>query len=135
MAPVNDVMAWAESFDHLLECKTGQLVFEDFLRTQYSEENLLFWLACEDYKKTTSVTEMTVAAKRIYAEFVQVDAPRQINIDCVTREEISENISQPGPNCFDRAQKLIYGLMENDCYPRFLKSEIYQAHLEQAEQQ
>uniref|UniRef100_A0A8C9YBY8 Regulator of G-protein signaling 1 n=1 Tax=Sander lucioperca TaxID=283035 RepID=A0A8C9YBY8_SANLU len=107
-------------------CAAGQLVFEDFLRTEYSEENLLFWLACEDYRKITSKTKMTVAAKRIYTEFVQVDAPRQINIDCVTREEISENISQPEPNCFDRAQRLIYGLMENDCYPRFLKSEIYQ---------
>uniref|UniRef100_A0A672FUA2 Regulator of G-protein signaling 1 n=1 Tax=Salarias fasciatus TaxID=181472 RepID=A0A672FUA2_SALFA len=115
-------------------CAAGQLVFEDFLRTQYSEENLLFWLACEEYKRITAVTEMMAAATRIYTEFVDVDAPRQINIDCVTREEISENISQPGPNCFDRAQKLIHGLMENDCYPRFLKSEIYQALLEQAEQ-
>ncbi|XP_071059128.1 regulator of G-protein signaling 8-like [Pseudochaenichthys georgianus] len=112
----------------------GQLVFEDFLRTEYSEENLLFWLACEDYRKTTSQTEITTA-KRIYTEFVQVDAPRQINIDCVTRESIRENLSQPWPNCFDRAQRLIYGLMENDCYPRFLKSEMYQALLEQAEQQ
>ncbi|XP_030583847.1 regulator of G-protein signaling 21-like [Archocentrus centrarchus] len=135
LAPADDVMAWGESFDHLLKCKTGQLVFEDFLRTEYSEENLLFWLACEKYKKITRAREMTVAAKRIYTEFVQVGATRQINIDCVTREEISENISQPGPNCFDRAQKLIYGLMENDCYPRFLKSEIYQALLEQDEQQ
>ncbi|CAI5637007.1 unnamed protein product [Oreochromis niloticus] len=135
LAPVNDVMAWGESFDRLLECKTGQLVFEDFLRTEYSDENLLFWLACEKYKKLTRVTETTIAAKRIYTEFVQAGAPRQINIDCVTREEISKNISQPGPNCFDRAQKLIYGLMENDCYPRFLKSEIYQDLLEQAEQQ
>ncbi|XP_069573481.1 regulator of G-protein signaling 5-like [Brachyistius frenatus] len=135
MAPVDDVIAWRESLNHLLECKTGQLVFEDFLRTEYSEENLQFWLACEDYKRMTSVKEMTAAASRIYVKFVQVDAPRQINIDCATREEISENISQPGPNCFDVAQRLIYGLMENDCYPRFLKSEIYQALLEQAEQQ
>ncbi|KAI9546021.1 hypothetical protein NQZ68_031310 [Dissostichus eleginoides] len=134
-APVDDVVAWGESLDQLLECKTGQLVFEDFLRTEYSEENLLFWLACEDYRKTTSQTEITTAAKRIYTEFVQVDAPRQINIDCVTRESIRENLSQPWPNCFDRAQRLIYGLMENDCYPRFLKSEMYQALLEQAEQQ
>ncbi|KAA8589404.1 hypothetical protein FQN60_012769 [Etheostoma spectabile] len=133
-APVDDVGAWGESLDHLLECKTGQLVFEDFLRTEYSEENLLFWLACEDYRKITSKTKMTVAAKRIYTEFVQVDAPRQINIDCVTREEISENISEPAPNCFDGAQRLIYALMENDCYPRFLKSDMYQALLEQAEQ-
>ncbi|CAJ1061156.1 regulator of G-protein signaling 21-like isoform X1 [Xyrichtys novacula] len=130
-APVEDVVAWGESLDQLLECKTGQLVFEDFLRTEYSEENLLFWLACQEYKKITCEAEMMLAAKRIYTEFVQVDAPRQINIDCVTREEISENLSQPGPNCFDRAQRLIYVLMENDCYPRFLKSEIYQALLEQ----
>uniref|UniRef100_A0A8P4KFJ9 Regulator of G-protein signaling 1 n=1 Tax=Dicentrarchus labrax TaxID=13489 RepID=A0A8P4KFJ9_DICLA len=109
----------------------NQLKIPYFLRTEYSEENLLFWLACKDYRKITNKTEMTLAAKRIYAEFVQVDAPRQINIDCVTREEISENISQPGTNCFDRAQRQIYGLMENDCYPRFLKSEIYQSLLEQ----
>ncbi|XP_029285439.1 regulator of G-protein signaling 21-like [Cottoperca gobio] len=133
--PIEDVVAWGESLDQLLECKTGRLVFEDFLRTEYSEENLLFWLACEDYKKTNNEKETTVAAKRIYAEFVRVDAPRQINIDCVTREEISENITQPEPNCFDRAQRLIYSLMENDSYPRFLKSEMYQALLEQAEQQ
>ncbi|XP_010750178.1 regulator of G-protein signaling 21 isoform X1 [Larimichthys crocea] len=131
LAPVDDVVAWGESLDHLLECKTGQLVFENFLRTEYSEENLLFWLASEDYKKITSESEMKAVAKRIYAEFVEVDAPRQINIDCVTRGEISKNLSQPGPNCFDRAQRLIYGLMENDCYPRFLKSDIYQALLEQ----
>lgn len=55
----------------------------------------------------------------------------QINIDCVTREEISESLSQPGPDCFDRAQRVIYALMENDCFPRFLKSDVYQALLEQ----
>lgn len=59
-------------------CAAGRLVFEDFLRTEYSEENLLFWLACENYKKINSETEMVVAAKRIYTEFVQVDAPRQV---------------------------------------------------------
>ncbi len=53
-------------------------MFEEFLRTEYSEENLLFWLACEDYKKITSEKEMTVAAQRIYTEFVQVDALRQV---------------------------------------------------------
>ncbi|KAM8875205.1 regulator of G-protein signaling 8-like isoform 2-T2 [Spinachia spinachia] len=133
--PGDDVLAWGESLEHLLQSKTGQLLFEDFLRTEYSEENLLFWLACEDYKTITSQAEMRVAAKNIYEEFVQVDAPRQINIDCVTREEIRENLSQSVANCLDAAQRVIYRLMENDCYPRFLKSEMYQGLLEQAEQQ
>ena len=53
------------------------MVFEDFLRSEYSEENLLFWLACEDYKRSPSQHKMAAAAQRIFAEFVQVDAPRQ----------------------------------------------------------
>lgn len=61
-------------------CAAGRLVFENFLRTEYSEENLLFWLACEKYKKITREPEMVDAAKRVYAEFVQVDAPRQVRL-------------------------------------------------------
>lgn len=61
-------------------CAAGQLLFEEFLRTEYSEENLLFWLACEEYKKIFSKAEMAAAAKRIYVEFVQVDAPRQVRL-------------------------------------------------------
>lgn len=53
----------------------------------------------------------------------------QINIDCGTRENITKNISQPTLTSFDSAQKLIYSLMARDCYPRFLKSDIYQGLL------
>uniref|UniRef100_A0A8C5G4D8 Regulator of G-protein signaling 1 n=1 Tax=Gouania willdenowi TaxID=441366 RepID=A0A8C5G4D8_GOUWI len=109
----------------LLSPTVGQMAFQDFLRTEYSEENLMFWLACQEYKKNSPSSGMEDAAQRIYSEFVQVDAPRQINIDCATREEISRNICRPGPHCFDRAEKVIHRLMENDCYPRFVKSEIY----------
>ncbi|KAM8875206.1 regulator of G-protein signaling 5-like isoform 3-T3 [Spinachia spinachia] len=85
--PGDDVLAWGESLEHLLQSKTGQLLFEDFLRTEYSEENLLFWLACEDYKTITSQAEMRVAAKNIYEEFVQVDAPRQVEFLRLPHEE------------------------------------------------
>lgn len=56
----------------------GQMVFGEFLKTEYSEENILFWLACEQYKKVPSISEMRSTANRIYSEFVQVDAPRQV---------------------------------------------------------
>uniref|UniRef100_A0AAR2K4D3 Regulator of G-protein signaling 1 n=1 Tax=Pygocentrus nattereri TaxID=42514 RepID=A0AAR2K4D3_PYGNA len=107
----------------------GQLAFQEFLRSEYSEENILFWLACEDYKKIKNTSEMIITANRIYSEFVQVEAPRQINIDCGTRANITKNISEPNLNSFDTAQKLIFSLMARDCYPRFLKSEIYQSIL------
>ncbi|XP_036939084.1 regulator of G-protein signaling 21-like [Acanthopagrus latus] len=72
---------------------------------------------------------MISSANRIYSEFVQTEAPKQINIDCGTRENITKNISQPTLTSFDTAQKLIYSLMARDCYPRFLKSDIYQGLL------
>ncbi|XP_028300672.1 regulator of G-protein signaling 5-like isoform X2 [Gouania willdenowi] len=74
----DDTMAWRESLDLLLECKLGQMAFQDFLRTEYSEENLMFWLACQEYKKNSPSSGMEDAAQRIYSEFVQVDAPRQV---------------------------------------------------------
>ncbi|XP_041694554.1 regulator of G-protein signaling 21-like isoform X2 [Coregonus clupeaformis] len=131
--PIDEVVSWRLSLKKLQESKTGQLAFREFLRTEYSEENILFWLACEEYKTITSSNEIAVAAKRIYTEFVQVDAPRQINIDCGTRQEITNSMSQPTLSCFDKAQRLIYKLMKKDCYPRFLKSEIYQGLLEPSE--
>ncbi|XP_046884315.1 regulator of G-protein signaling 21 isoform X2 [Hypomesus transpacificus] len=131
--PLEEAETWGESVDKLLECKSGQIAFRDFLKSEYSEENILFWMACEEYKKIKSVPEMISSANRIYSEFVQVEAPRQINIDCGTRENITKNISQPSLSSFDTAQKLIYSLMARDCYPRFLKSDLYQALLMRAD--
>ncbi|XP_035861230.1 regulator of G-protein signaling 21 isoform X1 [Sander lucioperca] len=127
--PLGDVETWSESVDKVLSCKAGQIAFREFLKSEYSEENILFWLACEEYKKIKTVPEMISSANRIYSEFVQTEAPRQINIDCGTRENITKNISQPSLTSFDTAQKLIYSLMARDCYPRFLKSDIYQGLL------
>ncbi|KAL6489939.1 hypothetical protein MHYP_G00002840 [Metynnis hypsauchen] len=131
--PLEDAVSWNESIEKLLGCKAGQLAFQEFLRSEYSEENILFWLACEDYKKIKNTSEMVITANRIYSEFVQVEAPRQINIDCGTRANITKNISEPNLNSFDTAQKLIFSLMARDCYPRFLKSEIYQSILRKAD--
>lgn len=71
---------------HVSPCAAGQLLFEEFLRTEYSEENLLFWLACQDYKKIFSGTEMAATAQQIYAEFVQVDAPRQVRLSLLPHQ-------------------------------------------------
>lgn len=54
----------------------------------------------------------------------------QINIDCKTRATITKNISEPDAAIFEMAQALIYRLMTRDSYPRFLKSDIYQALLQ-----
>uniref|UniRef100_A0A8C6V1C9 RGS domain-containing protein n=1 Tax=Neogobius melanostomus TaxID=47308 RepID=A0A8C6V1C9_9GOBI len=107
----------------------GLLVFREFLRSEYSEENLLFYLDCEAFRDLSSESDREAAAKRIYREFVMLLSPPQINIDCVTRAEVLANLTDPGPDCFNKAQRTVLSLMENDSYPRFVKSQLYQVLL------
>ncbi|XP_062973320.1 regulator of G-protein signaling 21 [Elgaria multicarinata webbii] len=120
-----ETMAWMESVDTLLANKDGLDAFRSFLKSEFSEENIEFWLACEDFKKTKSAAKMASKAQTIYSEFIQADAPMEINIDFNTRDHITQTISEPTLQCFDDAQRLIYNLMAKDSFPRFLKSEAY----------
>ncbi|XP_066216975.1 regulator of G-protein signaling 1 [Saccopteryx leptura] len=120
----DDVMQWSQSLEKLLANPEGQDIFGSFLKSEFSEENIEFWLACEDYKKTES-ENLHCKAERIFKAFVHSDAAKQINIDFRTRELTAKKIKAPTSTCFDEAQKIVYTLMEKDSYPRFLKSNIY----------
>nr|XP_020646144.1 regulator of G-protein signaling 21 [Pogona vitticeps] len=120
-----ETTAWMESVDTLLANKDGLNAFRTFLKSEFSEENIEFWLACEDFKKTKSAAKIASKAQKIYSEFIQADAPKEINIDFCTRDHITQTISEPTLQCFDDAQRLIYSLMAKDSFPRFLKSEAY----------
>lgn len=48
------------------------------MKTEFSEENLEFWLACEEFKKTRSTAKLVSKAHRIFEEFVDVQAPREV---------------------------------------------------------
>ena len=62
-----------------MKAPAGRNLFREFLRTEYSEENLLFWLACEDFKKTESVEKIASKARMIYSEFIEADAPKEVS--------------------------------------------------------
>ncbi|XP_053551820.1 regulator of G-protein signaling 3 isoform X5 [Bombina bombina] len=123
--PAEDAMKWGESFEKLLIHKYGVAAFRAFLRTEFSEENLDFWLACEDYKKVKSQSKMTSKAKKIFSEYIAIQSCKEVNLDSYTREHTKENLQNINRTCFDLAQKRIFGLMEKDSYPRFLRSELY----------
>ncbi|NXL84922.1 RGS21 protein, partial [Alectura lathami] len=120
-----ETLAWSASVDTLLANKDGLEAFRKFLKSEFSEENVEFWLACEDFKRTKSSTKIASKAQKIYSDFIEADAPKEINIDFHTRDHISQNISEPTLSCFDDAQRLIYSLMAKDCFPRFLRSKEY----------
>ncbi|XP_028665007.1 regulator of G-protein signaling 3a isoform X8 [Erpetoichthys calabaricus] len=120
-----EALKWGESLDKLLVHKYGLAAFRAFLRTEFSEENLEFWLACEDYKKIKSQSKLASKAKKIFAEYIAIQSCKEVNLDSYTREHTKDNLQNINRTCFDLAQKRIFGLMEKDSYPRFLRSELY----------
>uniref|UniRef100_A0A3B3Z7Q0 RGS domain-containing protein n=1 Tax=Periophthalmus magnuspinnatus TaxID=409849 RepID=A0A3B3Z7Q0_9GOBI len=99
----------------------GRAVFSSFLRSEFSEENLMFWEACEEYKKSPA-SQLQSRAVKIYQQYIEADAPNEVNLDAATRDLTKQNLDHACPTCFDEAQKMIYLLMEKDSYRRFLHS-------------
>lgn len=56
----------------------GLASFKSFLKSEFSEENLEFWIACEEYKKIKSPAKMAEKARQIYEEFIQTEAPKEV---------------------------------------------------------
>ncbi|KAG5281588.1 hypothetical protein AALO_G00074020 [Alosa alosa] len=123
--PAEEALQWGESFDQLLAHKYGVAVFRAFLQTEFSEENLDFWLCCEDFKQIKSQSKLVSHANKIFAEHISIQACKEVNLDSFTREQTRENLENVTVSCFDLAQSRICGLMERDSYPRFLRSDLY----------
>jgi len=120
-----EVQAWAESFERLMSSLSGQRVFREFLRCEYSEENILFWLACEELKQERSPEKVEEKARMIYEDYVSILSPREVSLDSRVREIINKNMMSPTQHTFDEAQLQIYTLMHRDSYSRFVNSSVY----------
>uniref|UniRef100_A0A5F9C558 Regulator of G-protein signaling 5 n=1 Tax=Oryctolagus cuniculus TaxID=9986 RepID=A0A5F9C558_RABIT len=120
-----EALQWRDSLDKLLQNNYGLASFKSFLKSEFSEENLEFWIACEEYKKIKSPAKMAEKAKQIYEEFIQTEAPKEVNIDHFTKDITMKNLVEPSLSSFDVAQKRIHALMEKDSLPRFVRSEFY----------
>ncbi|KAM6185463.1 regulator of G-protein signaling 10 isoform 3-T3 [Rhynchocyon petersi] len=113
---------WATSLENLLEDPEGE-----FLKKEFSEENVLFWLACEDFKKTQDKKQMQEKAKEIYNTFLSSKASSQVNVEGQSR--LNEKIlEEPHPLMFQKLQDQIFNLMKYDSYSRFLKSDLFLKH-------
>ncbi|KAK1153704.1 regulator of G-protein signaling 8-like [Acipenser oxyrinchus oxyrinchus] len=120
-----EALEWSRSLEVLLSHHYGVVAFRSFLRSEFSEENIEFWLACQDYRGTKPTTNIIPKARKIFSDYIGIQAPKEINLDSETREAIMHSLAQPTRSCFDVAQTRVYSLMEKDSYPRFLKSKIY----------
>ncbi|XP_062064719.1 regulator of G-protein signaling 2-like [Lepus europaeus] len=121
-----EALLWSEGFEELLASTYGVAAFRAFLKSEFCEENIDFWLGCEDFKKIKSPRKLSSKARKMYVEFIEKDAPKEVNIDFQTKTLTVQNVQNATTGCFISAQKKVYSLMENNSYPHFLASEFCQ---------
>ncbi|XP_050926777.1 regulator of G-protein signaling 12b isoform X3 [Lates calcarifer] len=121
------VASWAVCFERLLQDPVGVRYFSEFLKKEFSEENILFWQACEFFSHVpeSDKKQLSQRAREIYNSFLSSKATTPVNID--SQAQLADDIlNAPRPDMFKEQQLQIFNLMKFDSYTRFLKSLLYQ---------
>ncbi|XP_029942696.1 LOW QUALITY PROTEIN: regulator of G-protein signaling 12 [Salarias fasciatus] len=125
--PEQRVASWAACFERLLQDPVGVRYFSEFLKKEFSEENILFWQACEYFSHVpaTDKKQLSQRAGEIYNSFLSSKATMPVNID--SQAQLADDVlTSPQPDMFKTQQLQIFNLMKFDSYSRFLKSSLYQ---------
>jgi regulator of G-protein signaling len=86
-------------------------------------ENVKFWQACCDLKLLPLVS-IPGSVKLVYDEFIDPNAPSMVNLNVIAFNEAEKDLKNPTRYAFGAAEEQIYNLMQNDIYPRFLKTDF-----------
>ncbi|XP_039205051.1 regulator of G-protein signaling 7 isoform X3 [Crotalus tigris] len=97
------VKRWGFVMDEALKDPVGREQFLKFLESEFSSENLRFWLAVEDLKKRP-IRDVPVRVQEIWQEFLAPGAPSAINLDSKSYDKTTQNMKEPGRYTFGDAQ-------------------------------
>lgn len=132
------VKRWGLSVQELVKDPIGRQVLETFLESEFSSENIRFWIAIQDLKYAPN-EQIYQKAERIREEFLAQGAPAQVNVDSRTLDQTLDCISKAKDAsqmrfAFFHSEEHVFTLMAKDSYPRFVRSQIYKAVLTAAQQ-
>ncbi|XP_060130765.1 regulator of G-protein signaling 10 isoform X1 [Zootoca vivipara] len=126
---LNGTTRWATSLEQLLEDPEGVKRFREFLKKEFSEENVLFWLACEEFKKIKDEKQMQAKANEIYMTFLSSKASFQVNVEGQSR--LDESIlEKPHPLMFQRLQdQLFYRVQRQNCVFKKTRNPLFTSYV------
>lgn len=79
---LEEIREWGSSFDRLMHSAAGRKLFREFLVSEYSEENIAFWLACEQLKLERNPERIEEKARYIYEDYISILSPKEVSIPC-----------------------------------------------------
>lgn len=86
---LDEVRSWGSSFDKLMRSAAGRKLFREFLISEYSEENIAFWLACEQLKRENNPEKIEEKARYIYEDYISILSPKEVSINYNTIKYLS----------------------------------------------
>lgn len=98
--PSHGVQVWGNSFEKLLEDAAGLYTFAEFLKKEFSAENIYFWTACERYRKISDHAERTKEANAIFSKHLATGASEPVNVDSRARTLAQEKLNYAEPDLF-----------------------------------
>lgn len=78
---------------------------QEFLKKEFSQENIIFWKAVEQYKKIIEADKRKAKAKEIFMKHVSVKATDPINIEQNARQQVEKQLDSPSISTFERPQQ------------------------------
>jgi len=128
------VRKWELSLEDLALDPLGIKELMEYMKKEYSHENLRFWIAVQDLRYGPGTEpKIKKKVKEIWDEFLAPGAKAEINIDGKTMEATKQAMKTPTRFTFEVAAGHVYLLLlKKDCYPRFIRSENYKSILANA---
>lgn len=115
--------------------KKGIELFTSYLKEQYAEESIEFWLAVRKYRKTAAEVDPEIpdqveanqkAADELVSLFINQGSDKQINISAKMRKKIKEDVAKRATqSSFLEAEKEIISLLARDKLNSFKHTQYF----------
>lgn len=121
---------WGQSFELLLNDPAGLHSFAEFLKKEFSGENIYFWTACERFRQINDISDRSKEALAIFEKHLANGSLEPVNVDSHARNKAQDRLTSAEKDLFLPAQKQIFNLMKFDSYQRFTRSDLYKTCLD-----
>ncbi|KAJ6235453.1 regulator of g-protein signaling 13 [Anaeramoeba flamelloides] len=116
------------SLTKLLTIPTGVAFFQEYLCTEFNQENIMFWQEVKSFKQNC-VTQRQIRkiAKKIILKFIKPESLFEINIDSECRTKILKQFKQKdfSNEMFDQAHQIVFNHLQLNSFDNFKYSKYY----------
>jgi len=101
---------------------------EEFLKADFSSENILFYKDVLEFEKIVDENARRICAEDIVNNYIKEDGYRALNIDIELRENIIQkyqNDKEISNKFFEKVKDVIFTLILHDSFPRYVQSTHY----------